>query len=333
MAARRLFLALAFASFAAVAPVEAQLPSIPQFSGQVNEMFELAPFGAAPCVPVRIFSHNADLCTPSGAHCYLANSSSCSCSTCVLHAHWLATFFVALHGVWEVTFDTAAQRFGGWYADVESTAVTTFQFFDIDDHLVAVETLATPPPGCTWTWFGWNLSGGPPIKRILAQSTTGFFYIDDLQADLAPLAPTPYCTAGTTSHGCAASISANANPKVSHTTPCQLTVSGVEGQKLGVLYYGLTKQLVPWCTGGAGTSVLCVKPPILSTAMQSSGGASGQCNGVFHFDWNAFQLAHPGALGSPWMASEKVFVQTWFRDPPACRSLSLSNALELTYRP
>jgi hypothetical protein len=141
-----------------------------------------------------------------------------------------------------------------------------------------------------------------------------------------------YCTSGTTTNGCAATINASANPRVNHASACTVTVSNVEGMKTGIIFYALMSLPQPWCVSG-GTSFLCVKPPTMRTGPQSSGGATGACNGQMVLDWNAFQLANPTALGAPWMTGEKAFVQGWFRDPPACKTTSLSNAVELTYQP
>lgn len=145
-------------------------------------------------------------------------------------------------------------------------------------------------------------------------------------------APTSYCTAGTTSNGCQALISASANPSVSFASACNLTVSGVEGQKTGILFYGLSALPQSWCTP-AGGSYLCVKPPTQRTFAGGSGGTTNQCNGGFTLDWNAFQQATPSPLGSPWTAGDRVYVQAWFRDPPSCRTTSLSDAVEMTYTP
>jgi hypothetical protein len=144
--------------------------------------------------------------------------------------------------------------------------------------------------------------------------------------------PTVYCTSGTTVHGCTASISASANPRVGYNSPCQVTVNNVEGQKNGIVFYGLTQFIQPWCTAG-GSSFLCVKPPTMRTGVQSTGGTANSCNGTLSLDWNAFQLANPGALGAPWVLGEKAYVQGWFRDPGNCKPTSLSNAVELTYLP
>ncbi|MCC7014039.1 MAG: hypothetical protein IT454_15890 [Planctomycetes bacterium] len=148
-----------------------------------------------------------------------------------------------------------------------------------------------------------------------------------------PPPPTTFCTSGTTSNGCTATISAANNPNVAHSAPCQINVSGVEGQKSGIIFYGLSQLPQPWCALGGGSSFLCVKPPTMRTLTQSTGGTSNACNGQLQLDWNAFQLANPSALGNPWTAGDKVYVQGWFRDPPACKTTSLSNAVELTYLP
>ncbi len=146
--------------------------------------------------------------------------------------------------------------------------------------------------------------------------------------------PIVYCTAGTTSNGCTASIAASANPSASFANPCNVAVNGVEGQKLGLVFYGLDNTgftPMPWAAGSS--SFLCVKPPTQRTAVHNSGGTSGLCNGALGLDWNAFQAANPTALGNPWLAGNKAFVQAWFRDPPAPKTTHLSNAVELTYQP
>jgi hypothetical protein len=146
--------------------------------------------------------------------------------------------------------------------------------------------------------------------------------------------PLAYCTAGTSTHGCSASISGNANPSMSLANACNLTVSNVEGQKSGLMFYGVNNTgftPLPWTPGS--TSLLCVKPPTQRTFILNSGGTSNACNGSFVLDWNAFQSANPLALGSPWSTGAKVYAQAWFRDPPAPKSTNLSNALEMTYVP
>jgi subtilisin-like proprotein convertase family protein len=148
--------------------------------------------------------------------------------------------------------------------------------------------------------------------------------------DTGPAGPVAYCTAGTTTNGCAASITANANPSVSLAAPCNITVSNVEGQKSGLIFYSITGQLIQ---GWNASSFLCVKAPTQRSSTQVSGGTVGQCDGTLSLDWNAFQLANPTALGNPWSVGNKAQVQAWFRDPPAGKSTNLSNAIEMTYLP
>lgn len=150
---------------------------------------------------------------------------------------------------------------------------------------------------------------------------------------LGPAGPVSYCTAGTSTNGCTPSISADNQPSVLQTTPCNITVSFLEGQKSGLIFYGNDNTgfaPLPW---GIGTSFLCVKAPTQRTLAHSSGGTVATCDGTLTLDWNAFQTANPGALGNPWAAGSKVFAQGWYRDPPAVKTTNLSDALELTYVP
>jgi hypothetical protein len=143
--------------------------------------------------------------------------------------------------------------------------------------------------------------------------------------------PVSYCTAGTTTNGCLASISASANPSVSFANACNISVANVEGQKNGILFYGLASNSVPWASGS--NSFLCVKPPTQRTGTQTSGGTMNACDGSFALNWNAYQMANPTALGNPWAVGNKAYVQAWFRDPPAVKTTNLSDGLELTYQP
>ncbi len=144
--------------------------------------------------------------------------------------------------------------------------------------------------------------------------------------------PVVYCTAGTTTNGCVPSIAASASPSVTFANPCAISISSLEGQRLGLIFYSVAGPLAaPW--GSGGSSFLCVKTPTQRSGTQSSGGTAGVCDGTFSLDWNAYQLANPGALGNPWTVGEQAWVQGWFRDPPAPKSTNLTDAVELTYVP
>jgi hypothetical protein len=112
-----------------------------------------------------------------------------------------------------------------------------------------------------------------------------------------------------------------------------LAVSGVEGQKTGLLFYGLDHSGYSPASWGLSTSFLCVRAPIQRTGAQNSGGTAGQCNGSLALNWNGFNASHPGALGAPLTAGQRVYAQAWFRDPPSPKGTMLSNAVEFTLGP
>jgi hypothetical protein len=67
--------------------------------------------------------------------------------------------------------------------------------------------------------------------------------------------------------------------------------------------------------------------------VQSSGGNLFACNGALSVDFLAFMAAHPTALGQPIAVGQRFNAQAWFRDPPAPKTTSLSDALEFPLLP
>lgn len=150
-----------------------------------------------------------------------------------------------------------------------------------------------------------------------------------IRGDTPP--PTVYCTAGTTTNGCTANINASANPDVAHSNVCVITATDVEGQKSGIIFYGIAPTAGTWCL--ASNSFLCVKAPTQRTPAGNSGGTADQCDGVLLLDWNNYQLTHAGALGQVWLSGNKAYVQAWFRDPMTCNTTNMSDAVSITYVP
>ncbi len=145
-------------------------------------------------------------------------------------------------------------------------------------------------------------------------------------------ATSTYCTAGVTTNGCTPSIAGVGSPSASLATPFSIAVSSVEGQKSGLIFYGISGPVAtPWC--GPCSSFLCVKTPTQRTASQATGGTNAQCDGVLNLDWNAFISANPGALGAPFSSGDPLWAQGWFRDPPAPRTTNLSDALAVVFEP
>lgn len=143
---------------------------------------------------------------------------------------------------------------------------------------------------------------------------------------------TTYCTPGTSSNGCTPTLDATGAPSASSTGGFVLTVSGVEGRRNGVVFYGTQGALAsPW--GNGSSSFLCVQLPIQRGWPANSGGHLNQCDGTLSLDWNAFTSSYPGALGAPFGAGDRVWSQAWFRDPASPKSTSLSSAVTFVVCP
>jgi len=138
-----------------------------------------------------------------------------------------------------------------------------------------------------------------------------------------------YCTAGTTTNGCNAAMTLQSGiPSASNAAPAIVAATGVEGQKTGLIFFGIGQQATPWAP--ASSSFLCVKSPTLRTAVQATGGTVNACNGSMSIDINA-QLAAQTVF--PVIAGSVFDIQAWFRDPPAVKTTHLSNGLEIVLCP
>jgi hypothetical protein len=140
-----------------------------------------------------------------------------------------------------------------------------------------------------------------------------------------------YCTSGTTSNGCAPSISSTGTASASAGSGFTISVANVEGQKQGHIFYGVNgAHSAPW---GASSHFLCVKAPTQRTGTQDSGGTAGACNGSIALDWNTYVATHPTALGAPFSVGTNVWAQLYFRDPAGPKTTALSDALMFTTCP
>ena len=145
--------------------------------------------------------------------------------------------------------------------------------------------------------------------------------------------PVNYCTAGTTSSGCLASMSLLGVASASNAAPAFITATGVEGQRFGLLFAGFGRAAIPWYP--SSSSYLCVAQPVSRLmAPASSGGNAQQCDGAFTLDFNASVAANGGMLlGQAVVAGSILDTQAWFRDPPAVKTTNLSNGLEFAVFP
>lgn len=132
-----------------------------------------------------------------------------------------------------------------------------------------------------------------------------------------------YCTAGTSSGGCVAVLSAVGTPSATAGAGFTLTASSVEGQKQGVLLCGTDNSgfiPLPW---GASSSLVCGKSPI----RRSTRVDAGACDGSPALDGSSLAVTL-GVLGAPFTAAQKVYARAWRRDPSSPKTTALSDALE-----
>ncbi len=141
-----------------------------------------------------------------------------------------------------------------------------------------------------------------------------------------------HCTAGTTTNGCTATMSATGTPSLAAAAGFVLRATGVEGQKTGLLFYGIFgPNNAAWAPGSS--SRLCARSPVQRLSSSSTGGTANLCNGVIAQDSRAYLAAHPGSLGQPFAPGVVVNAQAWLRDPPAPGMTNLSNGLQFTMCP
>jgi hypothetical protein len=234
----------------------------------------------------------------------------------------------------------------------------TYMFGDANDSWPPSSSACTGsavlPPGLYPPYFGGNSLGTwpsanhgiynlPYLEQIPMEAGVWRLEIFDWAAgDVGSIAswrlegdtgngPLPYFTGGVSTAGCVARISATSQPSASGATSCVIAIIAVEHQKSGLIFYGIDNTgftPTPW-----GSGFLCVKSPRQRTPLQNSGGGTPPCSGTLILDWDAYQAGNPAALGNPFIAGRKVFVQGWYRDPPAQKVSQMSNAVELTYLP
>jgi hypothetical protein len=134
-----------------------------------------------------------------------------------------------------------------------------------------------------------------------------------------------YCTAGTSTSGCQALLSATGSSSATSPVGFFLNATNVEGNKDGLFFQGTNgRQANSW---GNGTSFQCVVPPVKRLGLQSGVGTNGQCDGAAMQDvnlaWTAKPAKNPGAGAT-------VQLQFWYRDPQntSNQTTSFSDALE-----
>jgi hypothetical protein len=182
-------------------------------------------------------------------------------------------------------------------------------------------------------WFGRRVTMSG--HEIACGATRGDGLVDDTGAvyvhrRFAPDAGVSYCTAGTSTSGCRATMHAFGTPSASASDGFALYVDSVEGVRNGIFFWGtLGRQAVQW---GNGTSYRCVVPPVSRATKLLGVGSLGACTGLFGEDLNALWY------DKPWKnpgSGAVVQAQLWYRDQQNTgnKSTSFSDAVEFTVLP
>jgi hypothetical protein len=140
-----------------------------------------------------------------------------------------------------------------------------------------------------------------------------------------------YCTAGTTSHGCVPSIASSGFASASATSGFVISAAQVEGQKQGLVFYGVNGFAKP--PVGSSSSYLCVKAPTQRTTIVPRGGTASQCDGNLSIDWSAYVAANPSSVGAPFSGRGHRLGTDLVPRSSSPKTTSLSDALAFVVAP
>jgi hypothetical protein len=182
--------------------------------------------------------------------------------------------------------------------------------------------------GATFVGLQVDCTSEPSFPNILDDAMSQLVVVTTSCGNVAS-----FCTPGTTSSGCLATMSGVGAPDANAGSGFVIGAANVEGQRQGLIFYGIDNAgftPLPW---GLNSSFLCVKPPTQRLPGASTGGTAGACDGALSVDFNAFMAANPTALGGPFTGGESVYAQAWFRDPPSPKTTNLSDGLAFVVCP
>ena len=142
---------------------------------------------------------------------------------------------------------------------------------------------------------------------------------------------TTYCTPGTSSYGCEATIGASGVPSVSATSGFNLTVCNANGNTTGIFFYGTTGRKDPATAWGSTSSYFCVLTPVRRVpSVLITTGQSLTCEGTASRDLAAYWTLN----GNKPPAGTQVQAQFWYRDPNGPNPKSqMSDAIEFVLCP
>jgi hypothetical protein len=343
-----LLLALALSAGAS-----AQTPIGP-FVGQQSDGFETQGYGGFyPCIANRVFNNTADLCTPGASGCNITGGWSFICQ---INPHSGGALFGSAQGYCEYTFDTPAQRFGGYFGVNWQVGDGIANFYDASNNFIGSKVI-TAPPNCSWNWNGWDAGSGPMFKRIEIYGPVTFngpfMMMDDMEVDYGPSSPgTNMCepgSGGTMACPCAnpPSGSARGCDNSSSTGGAQLTSSGVASLSADTVVFATTGEK-PTATSivlqgnallGAGVTfgqgVRCAGGTLKRLYVKTAAGGSITAPGP----GDPTVSARSAALSDPIGAGTQRWYSVYYRDPivlggcPSGSTFNITQTQEVTWAP
>jgi hypothetical protein len=164
-----------------------------------------------------------------------------------------------------------------------------------------------------------------------ASGTQTDFNLNSIPDNCEPGITVSYCTSGTSSIGCVATIGGSGVASASASSGYFVTTSGVEGQRQAITFYSLLGPKAPPTPFGAG--FLCVKSPTQRTGNLQASGTPGLCNGLVSIDILDWAQTHPAGQGVPFTAGLTLNFQSSIRDPLSPGTRVMSNAIQVTLLP
>ena len=192
-----------------------------------------------------------------------------------------------------------------------------------DDLWVERAELVTPPngagfgPGGSLALDGDRVVLGEPLENLGAINT-GSVHI----YERVPLTPVAYCTAKTTTEGCAPAVGWNGGASLTGTDDFAVLARDVPPGKTGLFFWGTSgKVAVPFLGG-----TLCVAPSLTRGPVLLSSGAV-PCDGGFVLPFTQALMSQEGLD-----VCQAVHGQWWMRDPqnPDGTGVALTDGIEFT---
>ncbi len=161
--------------------------------------------------------------------------------------------------------------------------------------------------------FNWTVDDGP-------FNPLGITFTNMVIEALLP-GPTIYCQGKVNTQGCTPSLSTDPGLPSLSGAPWHVTATNLLNNKTGIFFFGFGQVNLPFQGG-----TLCVKPPVIRTVGQNSGGnpPPDDCSGVMVLD---LTTTIPASL-----VPNFINLEAWARDPADPFGSSLSNAVEVFVR-